>query len=278
MKISTLHHDPAFNHITSGYYSTAYTNAIGLELTDLQAGAVRTRIHRTDFNYSTNHPQQIDPLAVIGLIDHSFVVTIASLFADHIGMSTLDLRIDYCGNTPATCMQGYAECIFIESAQALLRAQVVNEHGQLIAHGLSQFRVGANPGRTVTDVTPPAFIPPAQPQPLATTLGILHGDGRTCIQQHNPNIAGFHLAHVYHGAAISHLLAAAMQNTLAATEPETSQQLTSLQVNFVKPGRAGARLDAQTEIIRCGKAASTLSARSFHEDGATVASALATFS
>ena len=265
-----------FHRIYSELRCSAFSTAIGMELTGVAQGEIKSRIQRSHHNCCDQHPDSIDRLAIIGLFDHSCVAAIESQFENEMGMSTLDLRIDFLSNDVGSLITADTRIIAVTDNHALIHADIFNAKGILIATGTTQFLVGKDPGMILNPTPDRSYQPSISDSSLSTTLGVKQEGDTTYYEAENKAVIGYAPANVFHGGAVAYLIATSATRFINASEK--NHVLSSMHINFTKPGRGGNKLMATTESIRLGNAASTLLGRCFHEDKKPVAIALLTFS
>lgn len=251
--------------------------ALRIELIEWGAGRSITRMPPSPPTALSPQDARIDPLALVAMLDDAFSNALASLVPIEVGMSTLDLRMGFAHAGPpegAVVAETHARMLddHCATSDVLMRDQT----GMVVATGTALFTVAGYPGGTLPDFSAIGhYDPSTSPSPYSTLIGLTQKDGEVALAGDSPHVVGWETSQALHGGVIGALLMEACRQRGQQGAP--SQRLATLYIRYLRPGSATKALLSSTEIERQGRSASYVSARCFHEEGRTVATAHATF-
>lgn len=252
--------------------------ATGIEILEWGCGRAVTRMAASERVSQAPGDLHIDRLALVPLLDDAFSNAIASAVPLAVGMSTLDLTINFGGDEPP---RGFVladtRVVQLERSCATAISIARDETGRTVASGRALFSLDGFPGGKPPDFGRVGQYDPATASgPFRTLLGLSIEEDRVALPGGNPHIVGWETGNTLHGGATGSLLMAACQQ-VAATHGEDGKMLLSFAVRYLRPAVADLPLLTDGEVERRGRAASFVTANCFNGTGRDVARASATF-
>lgn len=266
-----------FDRLYADDHDSAYSRAIGMELTECQRGKVHSRIALSAFNQSSDSEVDIDPFAAIGLVDHAAASAIYTQLPEHLGCSTFDLRFDFTGIPTGREIFAATTVIDTQPQRAIVRGEVRNHHQQLVAVATGLFRIGNYPGaKSDQDIPPLDYSPGNNRADLCQTLGIIKHQNRCELRADNPAVIGWRPSWVLHGGAIAHLSAVSAAAFMQQHRPQ--QRLRSMHTSFIRPGKGGQSVHTENHALRLGKSGSTVRTQAIQANESLISESTFTFS
>ena len=252
--------------------TSPFQRTLGLELMAWGGGRATVRMPPSARIALAAGGQAVDPLALVGLLDHGFADALSSAIPLDVGISTLELQVRFARSGPlSSALTLEAETFALDAGSATLSGVVRDEGGAAVAAGSALFRIGSFP--TSAEPVPGEigrYDPSAMPGPFARSLGLERGESALYLRGENPAAIGWEPSRILHGGATGALLMAACMD-----KAPTGQRLASLTIRYLRPGQAALALEASVEEARIGRAASFLSVVCRQEGAREVAEAAA---
>lgn len=259
--------------------ASPYWRALGIELMQWGGGHSVTRMAASPRIAISDSDQRIDPLALVGLLDDAFSNAIASVLPMDIGMSTLDLRVEFAhGAPPEGTVSAETHIALIGAQSASARVEARDDHG-LLATGTALFTLGGYPGGSLPDFDLAGnYDATGVTGPFTRLIGLDGMPGEEGLTGDSPNVIGWEAGKALHGGVVGAVLMASCQGRAdAAGERAAGKHLGSLYIRYLRPGSAVLPLRSASQMDRQGRSASFVSARCFHEAGRDIAHAHAVF-
>ncbi|MGE4323278.1 MAG: hotdog domain-containing protein [Sphingobium sp.] len=256
-----------------------YWRVLGIDLLEWGRGRAVMRMAPSPRIAAGTDDARIDPLALVGMLDDSFSNAMATVLPLSIGISTLDLRMEFASAAPPTgAVTAETQVQLVGDTMITAHIMAHDEAGP-IATGTSMFTLGGYPGGSLPDFGKIGLYDPVQATgPFRALIGLERAGDDAVLPGGNPNVIGWEGGPALHGGVIGAVL---MESCLlrAAAEGEIAagKRLASLYLRYLRPGSALQTLRASSTVDRLGRSASFLSARCFHDDGRDVGHAHAIF-
>ena len=233
-------------------------------------------------NARAKDDMSIDPLVIIGMLDHSVSYALAGIVDPDVGVATFDYRLDFADTETRIVGDIFAETkiIMMSPHSATVQGKVYDENDSLIATGTTLFRLGGFPGGVppIPDLMG-GFDPSLFLGPFQTLLGFKEQDNELFMTANNPATVGWESAGSIHGGAIGALLMAACQHRekIELESADTRMRLASIHINFLRPANTKKPLYSVSKVKRLGRSGSFIEAECHQDPAKSVASAEATF-
>lgn len=195
-------------------------------------------------------PAGIDPLALLGLLDHTCSAAVYLALPRPALIATVDLRCEFLHPlVPGADVACTAQTEFLNDRFAVVRAQACcAQTGRRVALASSTYAVGTHPGMAGREIDPNAWLqPPARhacPMGLRSLLA-LEPDGSAWRMPFQPRLVGaVSLPAVHGGASFAALALAALQFAARAATPARRWRPLSLSASYLRA------VQAQTLVIQ----------------------------
>lgn len=237
--------------------ATPYQQVLGLRIDGQGPGWARVAMPAIARIASRDDQARIDPLALVGLVDHGLSHALIDSIPAGAGMSTLELQVQWTGlpMVPGALLLD-ARAMAIDHGSATLRGTVAGADGATIAAASAVFRIGGYP---TADTPDPAGLAPFDPAdlcgPLHAALGWDESDEAIVLRPDNQAVLGWAIGGIVHGVVVAALLQAACERIAPP-----GQRLASLTIHYLRPCRGALAAQARAEPVRLGQAASVIGA------------------
>lgn len=256
-----------------------YQLTLGMELLESGSGCSISKMKANRRIAKDLEDPDLDPLAIMGLVDQGLSHPLQGLIGKEIGISTFDLRIGFLsGSSMGDELTLTAEAVMVGKTSATITGCVTNSSKEIVAVSTGLFRLGSFPGGAPANYDLLGdFDPQAMPGPMATSLGLSGAPESPQIAAGNRAVLGWESGNIVHGGAVAAVLMAACQGRVAGGENSIGQQLESIDIRYLRPAMGSRDLFTESCFEREGRAASFVRATCFHEPGKPLATAIATF-
>lgn len=258
---------------------TPFQNAIGLETLESGGGRTVVRIPASPLTATSATDARPHPLVLGGLTDQGLAHALATVIPDGAGMSTYDLLIRF---APGPMAEGP---LIMDSRVKILTdrsgnvdGDVHDSSGRLVATASGLFRVGGYPGGAPPDYDRLRPLDPATLDgPFEQLIGLEDADEAPRLRAGNRAILGWESGNVVHGGATAALLMAACEAEARRDGEARDKWLSTILIRYLRPVLGAEPLLSEAGPDRRGRACSFISARVFHKDGPTLATAQASY-
>ena len=256
-----------------------FARALGLELMEWGAGRALTRVTPSERIARALDDPRPHPLALIGIVDHSFSYAISGVVGEDVGMSTLDLRIGFAARGPGEGdVRIETRTVMLDDHTATGQSHVTDGRGETLAIATALFTLGSfTGGAAPADAQVGVYDPASRGGPFTHLIGLGGEPGALRLEAGNATVIGWESGQTLHGGSIGALLMAACLDR-AETEGDLAadKRLASLYVRYLRPA-PGEDLHARSATDRKGRTTSYIAASCFNQPGKDVAAAHATF-